>query len=247
MNIHRSWKLMVALAIILAIFVVLLASSQPFQGCMQQAHDYYRSQAIQQGTPPILVSLKTLKSCVGAYILEKNAVITALATIVIALFTFTIWLINRSQLMHSHRVERAYISGGGWRRFLQVEKNGEFVAVTDTRKFEFHANNYGKTPGKVFQLGWGFCEASSVPDSQPIYQTKYFDSWINPGRSGILLDLIDIPTNIVDPAVYGRIYYETIFGDRFSSGFLYRIPPRPGDSESIAPPNTRYTDDRQEN
>src|ERR1700720_3720903 len=49
-----------------------------------------------------------------------------------------------------------------------------------------------------------------------------------------------------DPAVYGRVYYETIFGDRFSSGFLYRIPARPGDSESIVPPNPRYTDDRKE-
>ena len=149
--------------------------------------------------------------------------------------------------MLSHRVERAYISGGGWRRFPQVENTGGVVETRDTRKFEFHANNYGKTPGKVFQIGWGFCEASSVPDSEPIYQTKYFDSWINPGESGLLLDRIDIPANIAHPAVYGRIYYETIFGDRFSSGFLYRIPPGPGDSESIAPPNRRYTEERQEN
>jgi hypothetical protein len=49
------------------------------------------------------------------------------------------------------------------------------------------------------------------------------------------------------PAVYGRVYYETIFGDRFSSGFLYRIPPTFGDSESIRPPNPSYTDERKEN
>jgi hypothetical protein len=38
--------------------------------------------------------LKTFKSCIGVYILEKNAVITALATIAIATFTGTIWAIN---------------------------------------------------------------------------------------------------------------------------------------------------------
>jgi hypothetical protein len=102
-----AWTLSVAL------FALLLASSQPFHSCIQEADKYYRGNASQEGVFDILVVLKTFKSCIGVYILEKNAVITALATIAIAAFTGTIWAINKSQLAHGQQVERAYISGGG--------------------------------------------------------------------------------------------------------------------------------------
>jgi hypothetical protein len=35
---------------------------------------------------------------------------------------------------------------------------------------------------------------------------------------------ITIPDNLARPAIYGRVFYTTVFGDRFSSGFLYRLP-----------------------
>src|SRR6516165_5708632 len=47
-----------------------------------------------------------------------SALITAIATAFIAYFTKTIWDINRNQLQHGRQVERAYISAGGFRRFL---------------------------------------------------------------------------------------------------------------------------------
>src|SRR5580692_4102128 len=50
---------------------------------------------------------------VGWFLDASSAVITTLATTVIGGFTATIWLVNRSQLRHSHQIERAYISGGG--------------------------------------------------------------------------------------------------------------------------------------
>jgi hypothetical protein len=55
-----------------------------------------------------------------------------------------------------------------------------------------------------------------------------------------------IPTNLARPTIYGRVFYTTIFGDRFSSGFLYRLPDKPGDSESINPPHPSYTVAREE-
>jgi len=151
-------------------------------------------------------------------------------------------------LKHSHKVERAYISGGGFRRFLPqaVGPDSREARMVDTGKFEFHVNNYGKTQGTIFQIGWRFCETTSVPNVEPIYQLKYFDSRINPGTSGLPLEVIGIPPSLISPAVYGRVYYETIFGERFSSGFLYWIPPIWKGSESIAPPNPRYTDEREE-
>jgi hypothetical protein len=188
-----------------------------------------------------------LAKCGGHTIFAYRDAVTATATVFIAFFTATLWWISTRQLRHGHKVERAYVSAGGFRRFVAQPMNaaGQYTLI-DTQQFEFHVNNYGKTPGRVFQLGWGFCESTNVPNTDPVYQTKYFKSEINPGASGVLLEKINIPQNLVQPAVYGRVYYETIFGDRFSSGFLYRIPPKPGDSESIAPPNPRYTDERKE-
>ena len=154
----------------------------------------------------------------------------------------------KDALKHSHKIERAYISAGGFRRFIpQAESTGSReIRMIDSGKFEFDVNNYGKTPGTVFRIGWGFCEAGDIPDIEPVYHSKYCNSRINPGTSGLPFEIIDIPPDLINPAVYGRVYYETIFGDRFSSGFLYRIPPIWKGSESIAPPNPRYTDEQEE-
>jgi hypothetical protein len=153
---------------------------------------------------------------IGKLLDAISPAVTAVATGVIAWFTATIWTINRSQLKHGREVERAYISAGGLRRFVAqaTDVAGQYT-LTDTRQFEFHVNNYGKTRGMVFQLGWGFCESTDVPDIEPIYQAKYFRSEINPGASGVLFERIDIPQDLIQPAVYGRVYYETIFGDPF--------------------------------
>src|SRR5262245_22010984 len=55
---------------------------------------------------------------IGKALDHWSALITAIATALIAYFTKTIWDINRSQLQHGRQVERAYISAGGLRRFL---------------------------------------------------------------------------------------------------------------------------------
>jgi hypothetical protein len=150
------------------------------------------------------------------------------------------------QIAHSHEIERAYISGGGMRAKepFDVSANGT-VRFRETDQFEFHVNNYGKTPGKVYQLGCGFCEETAIPNGNPAYDTHYVNSWINPGRSGLPLSIVVIPAHLQRPVVFGRVYYETIFGQRFSSGFLYRVPKSSG-SESIPPPDPRYTDEREE-
>ena len=162
------------------------------------------------------------------------------------------WTAVQRQLEEQQRqariVERAYISGGGGRKFSVIEKgqgSGEYIYIP-SRSFEFHVNNYGKTPGRVFKLGWGFFEETAIPAAEPLYETKYFDSWIDPGRWGLPLIEITIPSNLARPAIYGRVFYTSIFGERFSSGFFYRLPNTPGGSESISPPHPSYTDDRKE-
>jgi hypothetical protein len=108
----------------------------------------------------------------------------------------------------------------------------------------------GRLQEGVYAIGWGWCEETAIPVDGPKYQTRYFDSWIEPGRSGLPLSAIKIPMwegELARPVIYGRVFYETVFGDRFSSGFLYRLPKdEPGDSESILPPHPSYTEYRKE-
>jgi len=188
----------------------------------------------------------------GCVLHDEDSLAAGLIGAAGALFAAWIaWTTVQRQLEEQQRqariAERAYISGGGGRGFLRTEKDatGEYIYVP-TGRFQFHVSNYGKTPGRVFKLGWGFCEETEIPAGEASYETKYFDSWIDPGRSGLPLFEIMIPANLARPAIYGRVFYTTIFGERFSSGFLYRLPDKLGDSESIIPPHPSYTDDRKE-
>jgi hypothetical protein len=237
--------------VLLGYLVLILGTTSSFKTCVTSQTAAETQQTKEQPPPyalPLANRVAIYSRCSGHVIYEYRDAATAVATVFIALFTLTLWWSTHGLLRHGREVERAYISAGGLRRFIPrpIAPAYREYTLVDTFKFEFHVNNYGKTPGIVFQIGWGFCERNAVPNMEPAYQTKYFDSRINPGTSGLFLEAIDIPQTLTQPAVYGRVYYRTIFGDRFSSGFLYWIPPTPGDSESIAPPNPRYTDEREE-
>jgi uncharacterized protein YneR len=90
--------------------------------------------------------------------------IIAVASVVVAVFTCTIWLVNRNQLQRSQEVERAYVSGGGARHLrryvnsagvvpefppnasILTQPDGTVVVVEPTDFFELHINNHGKLP-----------------------------------------------------------------------------------------------------
>src|SRR5207302_10883162 len=75
--------------------------------------------------------------CAGSFIDENNGTFTAAATIVIATFTLTLWLVAGNQLRHAREVERAYVSGGGTR------------ASNNRNLFVLTVENYGKTPATI--------------------------------------------------------------------------------------------------
>jgi len=178
------------------------------------------------------------RHCAGVYLDENNTVITAISTAVIAWFTATIWWINRSQLRHSHEVERAYISAGGVpeRRVAERFDGGTRIKILElTGRFEVHINNHGKTPGELMQIAIGFCDAENIP-SEPSYEPQPFHDWIGPGTQSRVMDWRPIPTDRPASAVYGRIYYRDIFKrDQFSS-FIQRILPN-GDSTPLLAPS----------
>jgi hypothetical protein len=159
----------------------------------------------------------------------------AAGTIFLAIFTFSLYLATKGLLKHAPKVERAYISGGGIHAFNVVPQY-QFIAqrlaggplppaeprYEATGEFEFRVNNYGKTPGTVFLLEYGFCSESNIP-AAPQYTPHRVDRPIGPGRENVVLARILITPIFADQVVYGRFHYSTIFGTKHSSGFIYRI------------------------
>jgi hypothetical protein len=83
-------------------------------------------------------------------------------------------------------------------------------------------SNNGKTPGELYEIGVGWCEAFSVPEN-PNYTRIYFREWIGPGTQNRPLQQYGIPQNFSYPAIYGRVYYRDIFNEEHSSGFILAL------------------------
>ncbi len=175
--------------------------------------------------------------------------VTALGTVAIAYFTLTIRNINKSQLSHANRVERAYISGGGFgERTAQIvtTPTGHPVQrLQVTGAFQVQINNHGKTTGEVFRVAIEFRNADATLPEEPIYENFIpHHNWIGPGTQSRPLFAIPPPAEMRNPMiVYGRFYYRDIFSPtEHSSGFFQDFNRETGDSRSIVPPSRRYTE-----
>jgi len=187
--------------------------------------------------------VETIK-VVASEINEYGDAITAISTAVIAVFTFTLWRVSRSQLKHSHKTERAYISGGGVpaRRleYIPAAVNPVQRSVL-TGDFEFHINNHGKTPGELLLIAIEFCDAANIP-AKPTYNPEHFHDWIGPGTQSRPMRWKPIPKDRPATAVYGRIYYRDIFGKNHSSGFIQSIGGDGSSKPLFAPPEYNAAD-----
>jgi hypothetical protein len=152
--------------------------------------------------------------------------------------------VSRDQIAHSHKIERAYISGGGARdRIFTYISAANTPVYGPGNDFVFTVNNYGKTAGELREIGYGFCDIGNIP-AVPIYERRYFYDWVQPGDRGRTTFQIPIPTDRAATAVYGRFYYRDIFGKNHSCGFINRIVPN---TESVPiPAPSDYTAERDE-
>jgi hypothetical protein len=208
-------KAILAWTLGLAVFALLLANSQPFHSCIQEADKYYRGNASQEGVSDILISLKTFKSCIGVYILEKNAVITAFATIAIAALTGTIWAVNKSQLAHARRVDRAYVNGG-WGRY----EDGKLYA---------NINNDGKTPATVHHMVLAILPLAGLPSTPPALPRTFVNYNLEPYKREFFSDHVFVEWDgLHEPerVLYGRFWYTDVFGEEHESGFLLHVRAR---------------------
>jgi hypothetical protein len=160
----------------------------------------------------------------------RHDFVTAAATVIIAWFTGTIWLINRRQLRHSRKTERAYVSGG---IATQFEATGEWRPmsggagmrqVTEPRWVAVTVDNHGKTPAFISEIAVAICPRDKIP-LVPRYDgiRRLIAISVSPGVIGLLTQIQLEFADVDGQAVYGRVYYDDIFGASHSSGFIRQM------------------------
>src|ERR1700738_493092 len=152
-----------ALLVCLSVFAWIQTFASSFQNCVSEHTGHYAQEATKEKNS--IIKVFVFSRCSARFVEEHNGGVTALATLIIAAFTATIWAINWGQLRHSHQVERAYISVDVVPQFhktepLEIPKGmtgGGFslpAFTSATGNFEIRLSNNGKTPGEVFEFNY---------------------------------------------------------------------------------------------
>lgn len=204
-----------------ALFIAIIASSPPFQKCIEQTKKENSAKTAKE--QPTATPSAIYGWCFAGAVHEGHGIITALATIVIGIFTFTLWRSSEKDLDYRRTyTDRAYVSGG-----LNTLRSatGEFRGVFVT------ANNYGKTLADVSEVAATLCD--ELP-SCPTYDKKYVRMILSPGASGLNTGIQFDGADKLGKVVYGRLYYTDIFRKPHSYGFVQKILPT-GTISVVAP------------
>jgi hypothetical protein len=157
MTMPKSWRFWTVLAAAVILFGLNLYFSQPFQSCIQEATKYYGGEAVQKSASDVFVIFKAFRSCLGVYVIEKTAVITALATLAIAWFTWT--LRQSSEKMWSATRESVDLAKQEFETAYRAR-----VAITNVQighskdreriSFAFRLENTGQLPATECSLSY---------------------------------------------------------------------------------------------
>jgi len=112
-------------------------------------------------------------------------------------------------------------------------------------KFLFQINNFGKTPGELFWIRYGFVPLGAETPAVPVYTRElYWHDWYKPQtQSKDIPPLGDLEFG-TKGRIFGRYYYRDIFKKWHSAGFILGFDAR-GGTESVDAPDA-YTDERDE-
>jgi hypothetical protein len=119
------------------------------------------------------------------------------------------------------------LSGGGIGKAVNVVK-GPQTSVKHT--FNLQINNFGKTPGEIRKVRYGFLPAPTdnnclnAPEPPAYSELVYWQDWYKPGQQSRPVTDLDIPAPTTFPTViFGRLFYRDIFKDSHSCGFALKI------------------------
>jgi hypothetical protein len=132
-------RLLIVALLVLAASVLIVETSQTFKSCLNEKYQQKSEQTLRKSVADFPIWFGPRADCLGVFVHQNEGAITAISTLIIAIFTWTLWWANRIQTKHTHEVERAYISGGGP------------LARNDPGTLCFTVDNYGKTPAVMLE------------------------------------------------------------------------------------------------
>jgi hypothetical protein len=193
----RNWPLWALIFLCVVGPVWMVETSTSFKDCLAEGHNLIGE--------PFLHLLGRRKGCLSVFVDQNEGVITALATLMIAVFTLTLWWSNRTQVKHMREVERAYIWGGG--------------PLATSKALQLTVNNYGKTPGLLTEYAVGFCSRTNIPPTPQYNIRERFHDWIPPIPE-MIRPIRIIEFTQPDPLIYGRFWFRDVWGADHSIGFV---------------------------
>jgi hypothetical protein len=177
--------------------------------------------------------------CEGTFLDENGVLITAIATIVIAGFTGTLWLSTTQQERISRTHERAYVLYGGLygkpihpKKFA-ASKQADDGAWRDASEYNdpwvMQIHNFGRTPGFITKVTWGECAEKDFIKEKPI--SEIIRRELLPIEKPLIVETVVNLTTANHPVPYrhvrhsrfvgqvffGRIDYEDVFREKHRS------------------------------
>jgi hypothetical protein len=146
---HRSWLVLVTTVVVLLVLFIGLARgfSSSFKACINHEAEQIAKEPAQGGA-----IVGVYAHCTGAFIDDNNGGITALAALVIAAFTATLWLATSRQAELTKEAfiadRRAFIFATG---FNSAWKEDKTTGLYNWR-FRPVLRNSGETPTKRMQM-----------------------------------------------------------------------------------------------
>jgi hypothetical protein len=136
--------------LLLCLMVWLVGSSQLFQSCISEGKNYAREEDLQNKVSILAGEFWVYRRCLGMYVIERNAAITALFTVALAGSTILLWLVTNKAAEaakvaaeHIPAVERAFVKMSPCSPGLVLHDQDSTVHLRVSVK------NYGRTPATV--------------------------------------------------------------------------------------------------
>ena len=104
----------------------------------------------------------------AAWQIVKSLDVTAIATVFIAIFTLTLWKVNRDQLAHNRKVERAYVKMSHTPPGVKFGESGHFDITVEIK-------NHGQTPATITDVlltGYSLKSGERLPIKPPYDRPK---------------------------------------------------------------------------
>jgi hypothetical protein len=251
-----SWRAWAAGLLVLAALAWFVNGSQSFQDCKGGQQSQHSNNPPEQSLP-IFTLVRGRVDCLGTFVSENDRAIEALATLIIAVFTFTLWWSTyrlwkagerqieiardaadaaKQSATHITIAERAWVFAGPDAKSTRNEP-GLF-------EVKLWIKNYGKTPGFV-KVIWARFSRDAPYDPVPKYEgaEKIQTELVLGTQEGFLWPK-PFGTAFGERYFYGYIRYVDIFKAVQVSRFCVRLVPEEGRFEMAGGPawNDHYTE-----